>query len=124
MTARGYPNFYVIYFPTAPDYLLSFFLLIRFHNLLLDLGLDDILEGDGISGELGDTLSELLNSHLVLVEVEAESGLVVDVSLLLKVEGSGAGSVELLGDGSVGVEELLKEVGLFIIGLVIGKWST
>jgi len=91
------------------------------NNLLLNLGLDDFLEGDGISGELGNTLSELLNSHLVFVEVEAERGLVVDVSLLLEIKGSGAGSVELLGDGSVGVEELLKEVGLFMNRLAIRK---
>lgn len=81
-------------------------------NLCLDLGLDDALEGLGVGSELGDTLAELLDGHLLLVEVEAEEGLVVDVGLLLDVEGGGLGGVELLGDGSVGVEELLKQVGL------------
>jgi hypothetical protein len=52
-----------------------------------ELGLEGVLEGDGIGGEFGDTLTELLDGHLVLVEVEAEEGLVIDVGLLLKVEG-------------------------------------
>lgn len=79
---------------------------------LLNLLAEDVLEGDGISGELGDTLAELLGGHLVLVEVEAEGSLVVDVALLLNVERVGVGGIELLGDGVGGVVELLKEVGL------------
>lgn len=102
-------------------------MLRRFHirtdNLCLDLLLDDVLEGNGISGELGDTLTELLDGHLLLVEVEAEEGLVADVGLLLKVEAGGSGGVELLGDGGVGVEELLKEVGLVKV-LVTGVFGT
>lgn len=74
--------------------------------------LEDVLEGDGIGSKLADTLAQLLDGHLVLVEVESEEGLVVDVGLLLEVQGRGAGSVQLLGDGLVGVEELLKKVGL------------
>jgi hypothetical protein len=77
-----------------------------------ELGLEGVLEGDGIGGEFGDTLTELLNGHLVLVEVEAEEGLVIDVGLLLKVEGRGSGGVELLGNGVGGVDELLEQVGL------------
>ena len=81
-------------------------------HLCLNLGLEGILEGDGIGGELADTLAELVNGHWVLVEVEAEVGLVVDVGLLLEVEGRGGGGVKLLGDGIGGVLEVLKEVGL------------
>lgn len=83
-------------------------------NLCLDLLLQDVLEGDGVSGELGDTLTELLNCHGLLVEVEAEESLVVDVGLLGDVEAGGVGGVELLGDGSGGVVEVLEEVGLFL----------
>lgn len=88
-----------------PNYHISSFLR---RQLLLE----DVLEGDGIGGELADTLAQLLDGHLVLVEVESEEGLVADVGLLLDVEGRGLGSVELLGDGIVGVEELLEQVGL------------
>ena len=77
-----------------------------------ELGLEGGLEGLGVGSELGDTLAELLDGHLVLVEVEAERGLVADVRLLLDVEGGSLGSVELRGDGLAGVEELLKQVGL------------
>jgi len=41
---------------------------------LLELLLEDILEGDGVSSELADTLAELVDGHGVLVEVEAEEG--------------------------------------------------
>jgi hypothetical protein len=80
--------------------------------LCLNLLAEDVLERDGVSGELGDALAELLDSHLVLVEVEAECRLVVDVALLLNVERVGVGSVELLGDRLGGVVELLEQVGL------------
>jgi hypothetical protein len=80
-------------------------------RLGLDLLLDDALEGDGVGGELADALAQLLDGHLVLVEVEAELGLVVDVRLLLEVKAGGAGGVELLGDGLLGVEEVLEQVG-------------
>ena len=79
---------------------------------LSKLLLDDVLESDGISSELADTLAELLDGHLILVEVEAESRLIVDVGLLLEVKRSGLGGIELLGDGLAGVEEFLKKVGL------------
>lgn len=46
---------------------------------LLELLLEDILKGDGVSSELADTLAELVNGHGVLVEVETEEGLVVEV---------------------------------------------
>lgn len=79
---------------------------------LSELLLEETLEGDGVGGELGNTLAQLLDGHLVLVEVEAEEGLVVDVRLLLEVEGSSLGGIELLGDGLGGVDEVLKQVGL------------
>ena len=81
-------------------------------DLLLQLLLENVLEGDGIRGEFADTLAELVHGHGVLVEVEAESGLVVEVGLLLNVECRGLGSVELLGDGLLAVVQLLKERGL------------
>jgi hypothetical protein len=46
---------------------------------LLELLLEDILKGDGVSSELADTLAELVDGHGVLVEVEAEEGFVVEV---------------------------------------------
>merc|ERR1711939_1277088 len=78
---------------------------------LLDLLAEDVLEGNSIGGEFRDTLAELLGSHLVLVEVEAEGSLVVDVALLLDVKRVGLGSIELLGNGFCGVVQLLEEVG-------------
>jgi hypothetical protein len=53
--------------------------------LCAKLGRKDVLEGDGIGGKFGNTLAQLLDRHLVLVEVEAEQRLVVDVRLLLDV---------------------------------------
>jgi hypothetical protein len=98
----------------------SFFPLVVAH-LLLQLRLDDALEGDGVGRELADTFPELLDGHLVLVEVEAEVGLLVDVRLLLDVERGGAGGIELLGDGGVRVKELLEEVGLWTSLLAFKK---
>jgi hypothetical protein len=54
-------------------------------GLCLDLLTQDVLERDGV-GEFRDALAELLDGHLVLVEVKAEVGLVVDVALLLNIE--------------------------------------
>src|ERR1700712_1608326 len=87
--------------------LLHLFHFTHFHNqctqlrglCLLELLLQDFLECNGISGELGDTFTELLNRHLVLVEVEAEGCLVVNVRLLLNVEVLGISCIELLRDG-------------------------
>jgi hypothetical protein len=88
---------------------------------LLDLLTEDVLEGDSIGSEFRDTLAELLGSHLVLVEVEAEGGLVVDVALLLNVKRVGLGSIELLGNGLCGVVQLLEKVGLYVVS--IHTWS-
>lgn len=84
---------------------------------LLDLLTEDVLEGNSIGGEFRDTLAELLGSHLVLVEVEAEGSLVVDVALLLDVKRVGLGSIELLGNGLCGVVQLLEEVGLYVVSI-------
>lgn len=56
------------------------------HTKLL---LDNVLQLLSSSGETRDTLTKLLDSHLVLVEVEAEERLVVEVLLLGEVEGLG-----------------------------------
>jgi hypothetical protein len=81
----------------------------------LDLLTEDILESNSVSGKLGDTLAELLNGHLVLVEVEAELGLVVDVALLLNVQLAGVLGNELLGNLVLRVVELLEQVGLAFV---------
>lgn len=83
-----------------------------------ELLLEDTLEGDSVSSELADTLSELLDGHLVLVEVEAEGSLALDVRLLLDVQGRGLRSIELLGDGLGRVEEVLKQVGLHMLASI------
>lgn len=85
--------------------------------------LENVLEGDGIGGKLADTLAQLLDGHLVLVEVESEEGLVVDVALLLEVQGGGAGGVQLLGDGLGGVEKILEQVGLRRSRMLVMKGS-
>lgn len=78
-------------------------------HLCAELALQDVLQGDGVGGELADTLSQLLDGHLVLVEVEAVQGLVADVRLLLDVQRRRGRGVELLGDGLLGVEQLLEQ---------------
>jgi hypothetical protein len=81
-------------------------------NLVLELLLEDTLQGLGVSSELADTLAQLLDGHLVLVEVEAEDGLVVDVGLLLDLEVVRVIGLELPWHGVGGVLELLEQVGL------------
>jgi hypothetical protein len=99
-----------------------------FIHLRLDLLLQDVLKGDSVGGELGDTLTEFLDGHSLLVEVEAEQGLVVEVAALGDVEGGGGGSVELLGNGVLGVVELLKETGLWFVSdtpskIIVEGWQ-
>ena len=65
---------YTIYLATS--IIPPFFL---FNHLCGDLLSDDVLQRDGISSELADSLTQLLNRHLLLVEVEAEERLVLDV---------------------------------------------
>lgn len=83
----------------------------RRHLSLLDLLAEDILEGDGVGSELADTLGELVDGHGVLVEVEAEEGLVLEVALLLNLELGDVLGLELLGNGVGAVVELLKKSG-------------
>ena len=85
--------------------------IIRHRNCLhlcLDLLAEDVLERHGVGGEFGDTLAQLLDGHLVLVEVEAEVGLVINVRLLRDVKRAGVGCIQLLGDRVLRVEELLE----------------
>ena len=90
----------------------SHIIIIILTKSLSKLLLKDILEGDGIGGKLADTLAQLLNSHLVLVEVESEESLVLDVRLAVDVGRGGLSGVELLGDSFGGVHEVLEKVGL------------
>lgn len=84
-------------------------------HLSRDLLLESLLESLGIGSKLADTLAEFLDSHLLLVEGEAETGLVVDEALALNVLGLGGSGIELLGDGVGAVEELLKQTGLLCV---------
>jgi hypothetical protein len=96
---------------------------------LVELLLDDVLEGDGVGSELANTLTELLDGHLVLVEVESEGRLIANIGLLLNIEAGGTGGVELLGDVIGGVEEFLEQTGLgkesvFLSDLMYSKFDT
>lgn len=81
-------------------------------NLTLDLLLEQLLQSNRISSELGNTLPELLGSHSILVQLETEQSLILEIATLGNILTSGVGGVELLGDGGGGVVELLEEVGL------------
>lgn len=82
------------------------------HLCLLDLLLEDILERNGIGGELGNALAEFLDRHGFLVEVETEQRFVFDVGFLLQVEGRGVFRVEFLLHFVGGVVEFFEKVGL------------
>lgn len=79
-------------------------------RLCLELLLEAGLEGDGVSSELADTLRQLVHGHGLLVEVEAELGLVVEVAALRDVELGGVLGRELLRHGVLAVVQLLEEV--------------
>lgn len=79
---------------------------------LLNLLPQDALQRDGVGGKLADALAELLDGHLVLVEVEAVQWLVLEVMFPGDVEGLGVGGVEFLGDVLGRVVEFFEEVGL------------
>jgi len=81
------------------------------HLSLLDLLAEDLLEGDGVSGELADTLGELVHGHGVLVEVEAEESLVLEVALLLNLKLGDVLGLELLGNRVGAVVHLLEKIG-------------
>lgn len=86
-------------------------------NLSLDLGLQHALEGVSILAEALDTLRQLVDGHLVLLEVLVVRRAVADVGLLLDVEGGSSGGVELLGDRGGAVVELLEEFGLVYLSV-------
>lgn len=88
-------------------------------HLSRELLLESLLERLSVSSKLADTLAELLDGHLLLVEGKAEGGLVVDERLALNVLGSGGSGVELLGDGIGAVEELLKQRRLVSLARVL-----
>lgn len=79
-----------------------------------DLLAQDLLQGDRIRRELGDTLTQLLHGHLLLVEVEAEQRLVVQVRPLGDVQLGRRGGVQLLGNGVLRVVQLLEQSGLVV----------
>lgn len=80
-----------------------------FPLLPLDLLLQDALQRHGVRRELGYALPQLLDRHLLLVEVEAERRLVADVRLLFNVETMCLGRVQLLGDGRGRVEQIFQQ---------------
>ncbi len=88
-------------------------------HLSRELLFESLLESLGVSSELADTLAELLDGHLLLVEGEAEGRLVVDVGLALNVLGRGGSGIELLGDGVGAVEEFLQQIRLFSLANVV-----
>lgn len=88
-------------------------------HLSRELLLESLLQSLGVSSKLADTLAKLLDGHLLLVEGEAEGGLVVDVGLALNVLGRGGSGVELLGDGIGAVEELFQQIRLFSLADVV-----
>jgi hypothetical protein len=59
---------------------------------------EDVLQGDSVGSEFRYTLSKLLNSHLILIEVEAEGGLVINISFSLNIKRFRARNVKLFGD--------------------------
>ena len=84
----------------------------------LELLLQVILERNSISSEFADTLTQLLNSHGILVEVESEVGFVVNVGLLWEVQALSVCGIELLRNGFGGGLQLFEEVGLYADSLV------
>lgn len=77
---------------------------------LLDLLPENALQCDCIRRKLADTFSELLNRHLLLIEVEAEQRFVVDISALGNVQLVGIISEQLLGHLVCRVIEVLEQV--------------
>ena len=77
-----------------------------------DLLLQDPLECHGISSELRDTFPQLLHGHDLLVEIEAEIGLVVEIGFLGNVECLCVRSDQLLGNLFLRVIEVFKVIGL------------
>lgn len=71
---------------------------------------EEVLEGLAILGELLDTLVQLVERHLVLKELPAELGLVVDIRDLLDRRRARAVGVKLLRHRVRRVLELLQQL--------------
>ena len=86
------------------------------HRSRRELLTEELLEGVAVLGELLDALVQLVERHLLLEQLPAELGLVVDVGDLGVLLGRGAGGlgVELLGDGRGVVLELLEEKSIIL----------
>lgn len=82
------------------------------HLSSLDLLLKLLLQGHRIRSKLRDALAQLLRSHGVLVEVEAELGLILDVGALRYIQFCGVSRVQLLRHWVGRVIQLLQEVRL------------
>ena len=91
---------------------------------LRELLLEGVLKSHGVGSELRDTLAQLLSSHGVFVEVEAECGLVVDVGLLVKIEVGGLTGVELFGNRVGGVDEVFEQIWLLLISKYLIRSKT
>lgn len=84
---------------------------------VLDLLSENVLEGDGISRKFRDTFPKLVDSHGILVEVEAEQRFVFEVGLLRDLQGLRTLSIELLGYFFRRVVKFLEKGGLFNVSL-------
>ena len=82
---------------------------------LLDLLPEDVFECDSISRKFRDTFPKLIDSHGILVEVEAEQRLVFKVGLLGDVQGFGCLGIELLRYLIGRIVEILEKGRLFNI---------
>ena len=81
-------------------------------NLTLNLLPQYPFERDRIRREVGDALTQLVDGHGVLVEVEAEERLVREVGLLLDVKALRVACIELFRHVGGGVEEIFEKFGL------------
>lgn len=79
---------------------------------IFDLLLQNAFKSYGISGEFRDTFSQLLDSHGLLIEVEAEFSLIVNVRLLGDIKISRVFGDQLLWNLVLRVVELFEIVGL------------
>ena len=79
--------------------------------LSLDLLLKNVLQSHGISRKLGDTLTQLLGGHGVLVQVEPEQRLVDEVRLAGDVQVRHILAGQLLGHAGGRVVQVLQQVG-------------
>lgn len=94
------------------DYMrLQLIMLILRDINLLELLLEQVLESLAVLVESSNTLVELVVGHLVTLELLGKLLLVVNKGYLLDRVLLGSLRLELLGNGLVGVHELLQELG-------------